>query len=95
MTATGRTGLNVTDSMAMAPRCDATCQVRKGKCDGQRLCAWYRDQEKPCEYEVLAGETRMRANKRKHEDIEQEHQQLLELVDIAALRSDAGDILSI
>ena len=35
----------------------------------------------------------MRANKRKYEDIEQEHLQLLELIDIAALRSDARDIL--
>jgi hypothetical protein len=42
---------------------------------------------------VLAGETRTRANKRKYEDLEQEHHALLELVNIAALRSDAGEIL--
>ena len=69
------------------------CQARKGKCDGQRPCAWCRDKEKSCEYEVHVGETRMRASKRKYEDLEQEHTALLELIDIAALRSDARDIL--
>jgi hypothetical protein len=69
------------------------CQARKGKCDGQRPCAWCRDKEKVCEYEVLVGETRMRATKRKYEDLEQEHNALLELIGIAALRSDARDIL--
>ena len=69
------------------------CQARKGKCDGQRPCAWCRDKEKVCEYEVQVGETRMRASKRKYEDLEQEHNALLELIDIAALRSDARDIL--
>jgi hypothetical protein len=42
---------------------------------------------------VLVGETRMRATKRKYEDLEEEHTALLELIDIAALRSDARDIL--
>lgn len=69
------------------------CQQRKGKCDGNRPCAWCRDKNKTCEYEVAAGETRMGGIKRKYEDLEQEHNQLLELVGIAALRSDAGDIL--
>lgn len=40
-----------------------------------------------------AGETRTRARKRKYEDLEQEHNALLELVNILALRLDAGDIL--
>jgi hypothetical protein len=35
----------------------------------------------------------MGATKRKYEDLEQEHNALLELIDIAAMRSDAGDIL--
>jgi hypothetical protein len=35
----------------------------------------------------------MRASKRKYEDLEEEHTALLELIDIAALRSDARDIL--
>jgi hypothetical protein len=35
----------------------------------------------------------MRASKRKYEDLEQEHTALLELIDIAALRPDARDIL--
>jgi hypothetical protein len=76
------------------------CQARKGKCDGQRPCQWCRDKEKVCEYEVLVGETRMRATKRKyedleneHKDLEREHNSLLELLDIAARRSDARDIL--
>lgn len=69
------------------------CQARKGKCDGQRPCAWCRDKEKECEYEVQVGETRMGANKRKFEDLEQEHNALLELIDIAATRSDAREIL--
>ncbi|GAB7331064.1 hypothetical protein MBLNU13_g02554t1 [Cladosporium sp. NU13] len=69
------------------------CQTRKGKCDGQRPCTWCRDKGKVCEYEVQVGETRMRASKRKYEDLEQEHNALLELIDIAALRPDARDIL--
>lgn len=69
------------------------CQARKGKCDGQRPCKWCRDRRLQCEYEVNDGETRARARKRKFEDLEQEHTALLELVDIAALRPDAGDIL--
>jgi hypothetical protein len=69
------------------------CQARKGKCDGQRPCAWCRDKEKVCEYEVLVGETRMRATKRKYEDLEQEHNALFELINIVALRPDARDIL--
>ena len=69
------------------------CQNRKGKCDGQRPCAWCRDKEKVCEYEVEVGETRMGATKRKYEDLEQEHNSLLELVEIASRRSDARDIL--
>jgi len=69
------------------------CQARKGKCDGQRPCAWCRDKEKECEYEVQVGETRVGAHKRKLEDLEQEHNALLELIDIAAMRSDARDIL--
>jgi hypothetical protein len=69
------------------------CQARKGKCDGQRPCAWCRDKKKVCEYEGLVGETRVRATKRKYEDLEQEHNALLELIDIAAVRSDARDIL--
>ena len=76
----------------VAAACKA-CQTRKGKCDGQRPCTWCRDKEKVCEYEVQAGETRMGAHKRKYEDLEQEHNALLELVDIAALRPDARDIL--
>jgi hypothetical protein len=69
------------------------CQARKGKCDGQRPCKWCRDKKKECEYEVQVGETRMGATKRKYEDLEQEHNALLELIDIAAMRSDARDIL--
>jgi hypothetical protein len=33
----------------------------------------------------------MRASKRKYEDLEEEHTALLELIDIAALRSDARE----
>jgi hypothetical protein len=36
---------------------------------------------------------RVRATKRKYEDLEQEHNALLELIDIAAVRSDARKIL--
>lgn len=70
-----------------------SCQVRKGKCDGQRPCRWCRDHEQPCEYEVEAGETRGRARKRRYEDLKHEHLALLELVNIAALRPDSGEIL--
>jgi hypothetical protein len=70
-----------------------SCQVRKGKCDGQRPCGWCRNRKKTCEYEAGLGETRTRARKRKYEDLKQEHRALLEIVDIAALRPDAGDIL--
>jgi hypothetical protein len=37
---------------------------------------------------------RVRATKRKYEDLEQEHNALLELIDIAAVRSDARKILA-
>lgn len=70
-----------------------SCQVRKGKCDGQRPCKWCRDHETPCKYEAEAGETLTGARKRKYEDLEHEHLALLELVSIAALRPDAGEIL--
>lgn len=70
-----------------------SCRVRKGKCDDQRPCKWCRDHETPCKYEAEAGETLTGARKRKYEDLEHEHLALLELVSIAALRSDAGEIL--
>jgi hypothetical protein len=70
-----------------------SCQVRKGKCDGQRPCKPCRDRKETCEYEVEAGETRTQAMKRKYGDLKQEHLALLEIVNIAALRPDAGDIL--
>ncbi|KAL1583673.1 hypothetical protein WHR41_07791 [Cladosporium halotolerans] len=70
-----------------------SCQVRKGKCDGQRPCKWCRDHEIPCKHEAEAGETLTSARKRKYEDLEHEHLTLLELVNIAALRPDAGEIL--
>lgn len=69
------------------------CQARKGKCDGQRPCKWCRHRRLECEYEVKDGESRAHARKRKFEDLEQEHTALLELVDIAARRRDAADIL--
>jgi hypothetical protein len=70
-----------------------SCQVRKGKCDGQRPCRPCRDRKETCEYEVEEGETRTQAMKRKYGDLKQEYLALLEIVDIAALRPDAGDIL--
>lgn len=69
------------------------CRIRKGKCDGHRPCRWCRDHEGVCEYEVEAGETRTQAIKRRYEDLSREHLALLEIIDIAALRPDAGDIL--
>ncbi|KAK6429381.1 hypothetical protein LTR95_014471, partial [Oleoguttula sp. CCFEE 5521] len=47
-----------------------------------------------CVYEAQAGETRTQAVKRKYEDLEQSHDALLELIDLAASRRDAPDILS-
>ncbi|KAK6434449.1 hypothetical protein LTR95_009366 [Oleoguttula sp. CCFEE 5521] len=70
------------------------CRRRKVKCNGTRPCTECDLRGVPCVYEAQAGETRTQAVKRKYEDLEQSHDALLELIDLAASRRDALDILS-
>nr|OQO30388.1 hypothetical protein B0A51_02348 [Rachicladosporium sp. CCFEE 5018] len=70
------------------------CRRRKVKCNGTRPCTECGLRSVHCVYEAQAGETRTQAVKRKYEDLEQSHDALLELIDLAASRRDAPDILS-
>ncbi|KAF2647779.1 hypothetical protein K491DRAFT_671684 [Lophiostoma macrostomum CBS 122681] len=72
------------------------CRTRKTKCDAQRpICGACTSRDSPCEYDIPPGTSRYTSLKRKHEDLEKENAQLLELFDMLKHRpeSDAYSIL--
>ncbi|KAH7126820.1 hypothetical protein B0J11DRAFT_410758, partial [Dendryphion nanum] len=73
-----------------------TCRARKTKCDAKRPeCSACASRGSKCEYDIDPDITRYTSLKRRYQDLEQEHTELLDVLDMLRSRSedDAFSIL--
>lgn len=80
-----------------APAACQPCRTRKSKCDTQRpVCGACTLRGTECEYDIAPNTTRYTSLKRRHQNLEEEHVELLQLYDMLRFRpeSDAIAILN-